>query len=277
MRLSEQDLTGQVFGYLSVLRRSSRKHHWVCLCICGKECDSSIYALRKGAKRSCGCRKREFIAEKKTTHGLYGTPIYMCWASMKQRCLYEKSNRYKTYGERGIAIYPEWIKSFASFNSYIVSHLGEHPGKGWSIDRIDVNRGYEPGNIRWANNQEQARNKTNTLYLEFKGEKKDIFEWSESTGIKYNTLLNRYHRGWSTTDILTVPVLNGPNAFHNHPNRNIETKRRGGKHKLTPSDVTEIRRLLSGKVTLHKIAERFNIGITAVSNIKAGKTWSKVP
>jgi hypothetical protein len=76
---------------------------------------------------------------------------------MKRRCLNRRSHNYKDYGGPGITMYPEWIESFDAFETWILANLGPRP-EGHSLDRIDVNGGYEPGNLRWATAKEQRAN-----------------------------------------------------------------------------------------------------------------------
>lgn len=101
------------------------------------------------------------------THGLTRangkrTPIYIAWINMKARCKINVPH-YEFYGSRGIAVCERWRTSFITF----VADVGEHPGPGYSLDRIDNKRGYEPGNVRWTTHTEQMRNcRTSKLTLE---------------------------------------------------------------------------------------------------------------
>jgi hypothetical protein len=77
---------------------------------------------------------------------------------MRARCNYPSQQNWKHYGGRGIKVDPAWEASFDVFRAYVLTTIGDHPGKGWSIDRIDNDGHYEPGNIRWATQQEQVAN-----------------------------------------------------------------------------------------------------------------------
>ncbi len=85
-------------------------------------------------------------------------PLYPIFNAMHSRCENEKNLHYKDYGGRGIHVSREWARGEAGFKLF-VSHLGDRPSKNHSIDRIDVNGNYEPGNVRWATPYEQAANK----------------------------------------------------------------------------------------------------------------------
>jgi hypothetical protein len=84
-----------------------------------------------------------------------GTPAYKLWTAIKQRCLNPNYPRFCDYGGRGITICDEWRRSFEAF----YEHVGDRPAPHLSLDRIDNNRGYEPGNVRWATRSTQMKNR----------------------------------------------------------------------------------------------------------------------
>ena len=135
-------------------------------------------------------------------HGMVGTPEYKAWNYMKVRCLYPSHDKYKYYGGRGITVFEPWKKDFLAF----YNEIGPMPEPGMTIDRIDGSKNYEPDNVRWATQTEQARNKPSTIKLIYKGEEKTIPEWSEIVGIKAKTLEERIRAGWTAERALTVPV-----------------------------------------------------------------------
>lgn len=152
------DLTGQKFGDLVVIDKSEKLHKtpngttrtiWNCKCSCGNIVELQGIFLRSGRQTSCGC--------KKTTHQASLTSEYHIWQGMKQRCGNPCSTSYHSYGARGIRVCEEWSDDFEAFLDYV----GPRPTKDHSIDRIDVNGHYEPGNVRWSTPFEQSQNKRN--------------------------------------------------------------------------------------------------------------------
>ena len=119
---------------------------------------------------------------------------------MMRRCYDTNFNEYKNYGFRGITVCDEWhdVKKF--YNWAINNGFQD----GLSIDRIDVNGNYEPNNCRWVNAIQQMNNKRNNIFLEYNGQTMTLAEWARQDNItvKYNTILKRYHLGWSAEDIL---------------------------------------------------------------------------
>jgi hypothetical protein len=136
-------------------------------------------------------------------HGLCGSPEYRAFQSIVDRCTNPKCHAYAGYGGRGISICDRWRKSPQAF----LSDVRPRPSALHSIDRIDNNGNYEPGNVRWATKAEQVRNRNVTSILTFEGRTASVAEWAELTGINYNTVMSRLRLGWSAVSALTVPPL----------------------------------------------------------------------
>ena len=134
-------------------------------CPCGNEFESGIMSVKNGHSQSCGCRQRSIASEVMAKHRLSFSPSYRAWTNIKRRIYRVNEKSYKNYGGRGITIFPPWQVDFQLFYDY-VSALPNFGIKGYSIDRIDNNGNYEPGNLRWATRHIQNTNirklKTNT-------------------------------------------------------------------------------------------------------------------
>lgn len=128
-------------------------------------------------------------------------PTYRSLECMKSRCNNKNDPSFKDYGARGIIVYPLWETSFVAFLSF----MGERP-RGFSLDRIDVEKNYEPGNCRWADSKQQGRNKRNNRIVEWCGESMTIADLSEKTGVPYQRLHERIvRRGWDICKAVNDP------------------------------------------------------------------------
>lgn len=172
-----------------------------CRCCCGIKKKVAGWDLRSGRSQSCGCLVRERNRVLSTKHGGHGTYEYGIWKGMRSRCYNRSHQDYRLYGGRGIKVCERW-SDFANF----LSDVGRCPNPSLSIERIDNDGDYEPGNVRWATAKDQARNRRTNRRLEFRGRSLTLIEWAEVSGVPYDTVRARADRGWSAEDILTVPV-----------------------------------------------------------------------
>lgn len=186
------DLASQKFGKLQVLcvdtNPSNKTKRWICRCDCGNITTAKTNELTSGHKTSCGCKKQNYF---KKVHGQSGTRLHHIWKSIKMRCNNPDEPSYQHYGKRGITVCEEWENNFSTFYNWAIKN-------GYSdtltIDRIDVNGNYEPGNCRWATIAEQSINKTNTVYIELNGILKPMKEWCNIYNVPYYLVQQRYKK-----------------------------------------------------------------------------------
>lgn len=132
------------------------------------------------------------------------TPEWRCWASIKTRCTNPRYSKYKDYGGRGIKVCEEWMNSFETF----LKHIGPRPSSRHTIERIDNDGNYEPGNVRWATRKEQSANQRvrhTSHFVTWNGKRVSLAQLAKETGFNYNTLRARAFDGWPD-DRLTEPV-----------------------------------------------------------------------
>lgn len=199
------DLTGHSFGRLTALRPTAGRKIgcvvWRCSCSCGAELDVPSAYLKSGQKRSCGCL---VVVENKSRskHGMSKTSVYQAWRSMKLRCFSPSDKGFHDYGARGISVCQEWLDSFEAFNS----HIGPKPKGRFTIGRIENNRGYEPGNVRWETSKQQNRNRRNTVRYVIDGVDASLAEHAERRGLNLKSVRQRIRNGESPQHALSRPI-----------------------------------------------------------------------
>jgi len=149
-----EDIIGSKFGNYTVISRSDKRSsngdiEYVCKCECGTIANIRKVSLKNGSRNQCyKCRIKSI-----TDHGKSKTGAYRIWHGMIRRCFNEKFKDYKFYGARGITVCDRWLK-FENF----LEDMGERPDN-LTLDRINNNGNYEPGNCKWATWLDNLQNK----------------------------------------------------------------------------------------------------------------------
>lgn len=188
-------------GRFTLIRKIKVKKnfYWLCRCECGKEKEvNRNYLYRE--KASCGCLLREMARKLNRVSGLSSHKLYPVYAGMVSRCTNPNSKFASHYLKRGITVCSRWLGHNGPANFF--EDMGDRP-PGTSLDRIDNNKGYEPGNCRWTTSKQQNRNKRNNRLITFKGETATLAEWSERTWLKPVTISARLKKGWPLEEAIT--------------------------------------------------------------------------
>ena len=198
-----ESAVGQRFGKLVVTDEAGfadkpygRVRMVLCECDCGGKLTVALVSLDSGKTVSCGCVRKSRLGDATRTHGKSRSATYLIWRSMKSRCLVPTNEHFSYYGGRGIAVCDRWMV-FENF----LADMGERPS-GMTLDRINNNGNYEPGNCRWATRLTQSQNTRRNNVLTIKGETKCISEWARVSGVHIQTLLSRIRRGITGEQLL---------------------------------------------------------------------------
>lgn len=201
--------TGDKFGRLTFTGEApakSNRRRGIFLCDCGTTTITAIYDVRNGHTISCGCYHDEIRRKIRVTHGhtscRRSTPEYRAWKAMKGRCLDPNNISYKNYGGRGVTVCDEWLHDYPSF----LKEIGKRPSKNHSVDRINNNGNYEPGNVRWATRKEQRRNSDRVHPVTINGITRLICDWAAVSGVPEESISARIRHGWDLKRSVFQPI-----------------------------------------------------------------------
>ena len=199
---------GHRIGGLTVVKLDHRRPrgntsmpYFECLCKCGNTCVLRSDRLSEGGSfPAVHCQSRKNHNANFIVHGLSRTPEYRTLIRMMSRCYNKKNKAYMNYGGRGITVFEGWHNSVEAF----YKHIGPRPSPRHSIERIDNNGNYEPGNVKWAIRLEQQQNTRHNRYVTFNGEKLCISECARRVGIGHPAMAKRI-RQWGIEKAMTTP------------------------------------------------------------------------
>jgi len=198
-RLSKRIYIGMKFNMLTVLGRDAMVPAMVyAKCECGK-----IIKIRSavlGKNTSCGCYKKKLMSAMASRHGMTGTREMRSYQCCLARCYRESNHNYMLYGGRGIGMCQRWRDSFLNF----YADMGPCP-PGHSLDRINVNGGYEPGNCKWSSPVEQSNNKRNNTIVIYGGKKYTIANLARALGLSYGSTVYRVGLSDKAMDLIDQP------------------------------------------------------------------------
>jgi hypothetical protein len=197
VRITPSPSPGDVFGHWRVIgtvaRDSRGKGRVTAACVCGTVKDLDANSLKSGGTDSCGCRPR--------VRPMRIQPERIVWRGMMQRCYLRTTRFYKNYGGRGITVCERW-HTFECF----LADMGARPSPAHEIDRIDNDRGYEPGNCRWVLAKVNCRNRRSNRYIKAFGETRTLAEWAEIRGLNASTIAYRMDRmGMTAEQAMATP------------------------------------------------------------------------
>ena len=262
------DLTGRRFNRLLVTGLAYRKRdaagnsklHWRCVCDCGNACVVVASNLVSGNSKSCGCRK--LAGNGNRTHGQSKTRMYLRYRAMITRCEDKNSHAYERYGARGITVCDRWRNDFTAF----LADVGECP-PGYTLERIDNDKGYEPDNIRWATSREQANNTARNRLVTVDGMTLTVAQWGRTLGLKHGIIGSRISRGWDPEDAVTRPLT----KYESLSAKDTVLKRRTALKRATPRWLTDEQHRSMRE--LHKLAAKTRKHVDHIMPLQGRLAW----
>jgi len=193
-------VVGQKYGHLTAIIRLLNREAFF-MCDCGSWTIAYEGHVQRGRIVSCGCIHRQrtssALSARQTKHGLFGTPTYVVWNSMNQRCNNPNTRAFPRYGGRGIKVCDEW-KTFEGF----LADMGTVP-QGLTLERVDNDKGYSKQNCIWAPMADQANNKSTNVAIEVNGVRKNITQWAQHLKVPRGRLYDCRRSGGDLTAYIT--------------------------------------------------------------------------
>lgn len=261
--MARRELVGITFGRLTLVRRMDGpgRSRWECRCSCGNQTivyEHELVRKNRIGTRSCGCLARETARNLLFKHGGKGSVEYRTWQGMIERCKPGHKHKFPRYAERGIKVCERWLGP-CGFHSFLAD-MGPRPPDKQSIDRIDNDGNYEPGNCRWATWQEQESNKSTNKLIEINGKVMTQSEAARRAALDPSAIRYRLRKG------ITGEALLAP--------REHALGERNGSAKLTAEQVAQIRaRLKEGRISKRALARAFGVSDGTIRNIAMAKNW----
>lgn len=178
-------------------------------------------------------------------------PLRQVWYDMIRRCHDPKNRSYQNYGARGIFVCDRWRLAPDGFRNFC-EDMGSRPD-GMTLDRKKNNKGYSPGNCRWATRQDQGNNQRDNHRITFRGKTQTVSQWAREAGLPWNCLLWRLRSGWSIERALTSP-----------------SKKGGGAARFTRAEAAAIKKSLDDGESIKSVVRRLKVAIHVVRKIHRG-------
>jgi len=195
---------GREFGKWTVIReveKRGKNRYVLCRCACGREKPVMVQTLASGDSTRCrSCSNRKIAFRHGQASQIQPTPTYRSWLAMRRRCHSPRATSYDRYGGRGIRVCDRWD----DFNNFLAD-MGERPSAEHTIDRLDCDGDYQPGNCRWATPIQQGNNRRCNRVLTLGERSQTLAQWAQELGIDERTISERLKR-WTVEEALTIPL-----------------------------------------------------------------------